>query len=76
MSFEVFAKSCGTDASQIPSACFAGKSLALRRRDSNDSAVPTIFAALQSQLGLRLESRKGPVDLLVVDSVEKVPAGN
>jgi uncharacterized protein (TIGR03435 family) len=44
-------------------------------RDSNDSA-PTIFTALQEQLGLKLESRKGPVDLLVVESVEKAPAKN
>jgi uncharacterized protein (TIGR03435 family) len=44
-------------------------------RDSNDSG-PTIFTALQEQLGLKLESRKGPVDLLVVDSVEKMPTGN
>jgi uncharacterized protein (TIGR03435 family) len=44
-------------------------------RDSNDSG-PTIFTALQSQLGLKLESRKGPVDLLVVDSVKKMPTEN
>jgi uncharacterized protein (TIGR03435 family) len=43
--------------------------------DSNDSG-PTIFTALQEQLGLKLESRKGPVNLLVVDSVEKMPTKN
>lgn len=43
--------------------------------DSNDSG-PTIFTALQEQLGLKLESRKAPVDLLVVESVEKVPTKN
>jgi uncharacterized protein (TIGR03435 family) len=35
------------------------------------SASPTIFAAIQSQLGLRLESTRGPVDTLVIDHVEK-----
>ncbi len=32
---------------------------------------PTIFSALQEQLGLRLEGAKGPVDVLVIDSVQK-----
>jgi len=37
---------------------------------------PTIFAALQEQLGLKLEARKGPVDMLVIDTLEKVPTEN
>jgi uncharacterized protein (TIGR03435 family) len=32
--------------------------------------------ALKEQLGLRLESRKGPVDVLVVEHAERVPSGN
>jgi len=35
-----------------------------------------IFAAVQDQLGLRLESRKGPVEVLAVDHAERVPIGN
>ena len=36
---------------------------------ANDA--PSIFAALQEQLGLRLDSQRGPVEFLVVDSIER-----
>ena len=37
-----------------------------------DPNGPSIFTAVQEQLGLRLESQKGPVDLIVIDKVEKL----
>lgn len=36
---------------------------------------PTLFEAVQRQLGLKLEMRKGPVEVLIIDHVEK-PSAN
>jgi uncharacterized protein (TIGR03435 family) len=42
--------------------------------DESDSG-PSIFSALQDQLGLKLESAKAPVDVVVIDRLER-PSAN
>lgn len=37
---------------------------------------PSIFVFFQDQLGLKLESRKGPIEMLIVESAGKIPAEN
>jgi uncharacterized protein (TIGR03435 family) len=37
----------------------------------NPDAAPDLFAAFQQQLGLKLESTKAPVDVMVIDKVER-----
>lgn len=43
---------------------------------ANDSLAPTLFVALEKQLGLRLERRKAALDVLVIDHADRVPTGN
>ena len=45
------------------------------RPAADSDTGPTIFGAVQ-ELGLKLESKKGMVDLVVVDHAEKVPTEN
>lgn len=42
--------------------------------DANDSSLPSVFTALEEDLGLKLvRDSKVPVDILVIDHVEKIP---
>jgi len=54
----------GAGETQVPSAS----------TPSNDGV--TLLDAVQSQLGLKLEAKKGPVDVVVVDHIEKAPTEN
>ncbi len=41
-----------------------------------DTDRPSIFTALRDQMGLRLQARKAPVEIFVIDHIEKTPTAN
>ena len=61
-----------TDESQVPSRSKPNGKLAPPQPDSQGGAL---IAAIQQQLGLKVESGKGPVDVVMIDHVER-PSGN
>ncbi len=50
--------------------------LSYRPVSDSSSDLPDFFTALQEQLGLKLESRKVPVEFLVIDHIDKIPTEN
>ncbi|MGA7237955.1 MAG: TIGR03435 family protein [Bryobacteraceae bacterium] len=43
---------------------------------SRGGPAPTLLFAVQEQLGLRLEAKKLPIDIVMVDHIEKTPTEN
>jgi uncharacterized protein (TIGR03435 family) len=51
-------------------------SLKYAQPTDTDSDQPSIFVAIKEQLGLQLEPQKVPVEMIVIDKVDKVPVEN
>jgi uncharacterized protein (TIGR03435 family) len=49
---------------------------AVPRASEPSAGGPTIFRAVQDQLGLKLEPKKSMIEILVIDRAEKVPVEN
>jgi uncharacterized protein (TIGR03435 family) len=70
--YDVEIKFTPTQPMQMPPGFAPPPGAALPEPDVN---APSIFTAVQEQLGLKLESSKAPLESIVVDHVEK-PSGN
>jgi uncharacterized protein (TIGR03435 family) len=46
-----------------------------RQQDAN-APIATVFQALQETLGLKLDPKKAPIEMIVIDSANKVPTEN
>jgi uncharacterized protein (TIGR03435 family) len=44
--------------------------------EPSEPSGPSIFTALEEQLGLKLEAEKVPVDVVVLDHCDKMPSEN
>jgi len=68
----------GIDRHRAPATSYAAVTAALgdTRNDLPAAPAATLFTAIRDSLGLKLEARTAPVEMLVIDHVERVPTGN
>jgi uncharacterized protein (TIGR03435 family) len=62
------APGAGTEAGTVAISGGSGPGMA---SGAPDISGPSIFTAIQEQLGLKLESKKDPVDILVIEHAEQ-----
>ena len=49
---------------------------AARSVDGTDDGIPSLFSAVESQLGLRLQPKKAAVTIIVIDHADRAPTEN
>ena len=54
---------------------FRGTGADIADSDQHANVLPGLFTAIQEQLGLKLQPKKRPADVLVIDDLQK-PSGN
>jgi len=50
--------------------------LGFNGKEAEDPNAPSIFTTVQRDLNLKLESRKEPIEILVIDYANRVPIEN
>ncbi len=61
---------------QIGNVAFPGQIVESGVPAAPEPSGPSLFTALQEQLGLKLQPRKVTVEILVIDHIEKTPTEN
>jgi uncharacterized protein (TIGR03435 family) len=67
---------CSTASKTLSHEVRKASAVSATTQDAAGEDAPTIFQAVQDQLGLKLDARKTPVDLVIVDSGRKIPVEN
>jgi uncharacterized protein (TIGR03435 family) len=67
---------CVVDQTGLTGKYYFGFQFASVSHPNDNADSPSIFSAVQNELGLRLEKQKGTVDILVVDHYETKPSEN
>jgi uncharacterized protein (TIGR03435 family) len=60
----------------MPGMVMAGRGPAPGGPEATTDDAPALLAAVQDQLGLKLDQKKAPIDLVVIDHLEKTPTEN